>query len=83
VSPSAELILQAEKLSKIYSMGDIVVNALKFLVTKGRASLRAVQTGDRNREHAQVLAGLQAGDTVIIFPSDLVVDGVEVNDAGD
>ena len=54
-----------------------------FVVTEGRASLRAVQTGDRNREHAQVLAGLQAGDTVIIFPSDLVVDGVEVNDAGD
>jgi HlyD family secretion protein len=54
-----------------------------FVVTEGRASLRAVQTGDRNREHAQVLAGLQPGDTVIIFPSDLVVDGVEVNDAGD
>jgi putative ABC transport system ATP-binding protein len=29
VSPSAEVILQAEKLCKIYSMGDIVVNALK------------------------------------------------------
>ena len=54
-----------------------------FVVTEDRASLRAVQTGDRNREHAQVLAGLQPGDTVIIFPSDLVVDGVEVNDAGD
>lgn len=83
MSPSAELILQAEKLCKIYSMGDIVVNALKFVLTKGRASLRAVQTGDRNREHAQVLDGLQAGDRVIIFPSDLVVDGVEVNDTGD
>jgi HlyD family secretion protein len=51
-----------------------------FVVTEDRASLRAVQTGDRNREHAQVLDGLQAGDRVIIFPSDLVVDGVEVND---
>ena len=29
MSPSAEVILQAEKLCKIYSMGDIVVNALK------------------------------------------------------
>ena len=51
-----------------------------FVVTEDRASLRAVQTGDRNREHAQVLDGLQAGDRVIIFPSDLVVDRVEVND---
>ena len=53
-----------------------------FVVTEGRARLRAVQAGDRNREHAQVLAGLQAGDTVIIFPSDLVVDGVQVNNTG-
>jgi len=53
-----------------------------FVVTEGRANLRAVQTGDRNREHAQVLDGLQAGDRVIIFLSDLVVDGVEVNDTG-
>ena len=29
MNPSAEVILQAEKLCKIYSMGDIVVNALK------------------------------------------------------
>lgn len=50
-----------------------------FTVVNNRASLRAVQIGDRNRGHAQVVEGLQAGDTVIIFPSDLVVDGVEVN----
>jgi hypothetical protein len=31
MSPSAELILKAEKLCKIYSMGDIVVNTLKFV----------------------------------------------------
>lgn len=29
MNPSAEVILQADKLCKIYSMGDIVVNALK------------------------------------------------------
>ncbi|TFH75070.1 HlyD family efflux transporter periplasmic adaptor subunit [Gammaproteobacteria bacterium LSUCC0112] len=50
-----------------------------FAVVDGRASLRAVQIGDRNREQAQVLDGLQADETVIIFPSDLVVDGVEVS----
>lgn len=50
-----------------------------FTVIDGRASLQAVQIGDRNREYAQVLDGLQAGAEVIIFPSDLVVDGVEVS----
>jgi len=50
-----------------------------FTVADGRASLRAVQIGDRNREHAQVLGGLQVGETVIVFPSDLVVDGALVN----
>jgi hypothetical protein len=46
MSPSAEVILKAEKLCNL------------------------------------VLDGLQAGDAVIIFPSDLVVDGVEINDTG-
>ncbi|MDP2284020.1 MAG: hypothetical protein Q8L06_07765, partial [Pseudohongiella sp.] len=50
-----------------------------FVVQEGRASLRAVQIGDRNREHAQVLDGAQPGDMVILFPSDLVVEGVEVS----
>lgn len=50
-----------------------------FALVDGRASLRAVQIGDRNREYAQVLDGLQSGDSVIIFPSDLVVDGIEVS----
>ncbi|MDP3517094.1 MAG: HlyD family efflux transporter periplasmic adaptor subunit [Pseudohongiella sp.] len=50
-----------------------------FVVQDGRASLRAVQIGDRNREHAQVLDGAQPGDMVILFPSDLVVEGVEVS----
>jgi HlyD family secretion protein len=53
-----------------------------FAVSDGRANLREVQIGDRNREYAQVLEGLQAGTEVIIFPSDLVADGVEVSSAG-
>lgn len=54
-----------------------------FAVVDGRASLRMVQIGDRNREHAQVQEGLQAGDYVIVFPSDLVLDGVEVSTGED
>ncbi|MDO8907614.1 MAG: efflux RND transporter periplasmic adaptor subunit [Pseudohongiella sp.] len=52
-----------------------------FTVADGRASLREVRIGDRNREYAQVLDGLQPGTEVIIFPSDLVIDGAEVSAA--
>ncbi|MDP2142269.1 MAG: efflux RND transporter periplasmic adaptor subunit [Gammaproteobacteria bacterium] len=49
-----------------------------FLVEAGTAVLRAVQTGQRSAEYAEVLQGLQAGDEVVVFPSDLVTDGVSV-----
>lgn len=49
-----------------------------FVVESGTAVLRAVQTGQRSAEFAEVLQGLQAGDEVVVFPSDLVTDGVSV-----
>jgi len=49
-----------------------------FIVDKDRALLRAVQTGQRNTEYAEVLSGLQRDDAVVVFPSDLVTDGVLV-----
>jgi len=49
-----------------------------FAVEDGRAVLRAVLPGQRSSEYAEVLAGLEENDQVIIFPSDLVNDGVLV-----
>lgn len=49
-----------------------------FVVENGSAVLRAVQTGQRSAEFAQVVAGLQDGEVVVVFPSDLVMDGVPV-----
>ncbi len=43
-----------------------------------RARLRVVELGARNTRHAVVLDGLSAGDSVILHPSDRVVDGVRV-----
>lgn len=49
-----------------------------FVVEQGRAVLRPVRTGRRNRELAQVLDGLQHNDEVIVFPSDQIMDGSPV-----
>lgn len=49
-----------------------------FVVDEGRARQRVLTVGDRNREYFQVLEGLAADTPVILFPSDLIVDGVRV-----
>lgn len=49
-----------------------------FTVVDGRATLAPVEIGERSAESAQVLAGLEEGDVVILFPSDEVADGVRV-----
>lgn len=49
-----------------------------FVVQAQRVVLRPVEIANRNREYAQVLAGLQEGDTVILYPSDLIEEGTEV-----
>lgn len=49
-----------------------------FTVEGARAQLRSIETGQRNRDYVQVLDGLEAGAEVVVFPSDLVRDGVRV-----
>ncbi|MCB1624181.1 MAG: HlyD family efflux transporter periplasmic adaptor subunit, partial [Pseudomonadales bacterium] len=51
-----------------------------FVVEDGRAHLRAVEIGRRGTEYAQVLGGLNEGARVIVFPSDLIDDGIRVSD---
>lgn len=50
-----------------------------FVVTDDRAELRSVEIGHRGRERAEVLGGLEEDDRVVVFPSDLVEDGVRVD----
>lgn len=50
-----------------------------FRVEDGRARRRTVELGRRNDAAAEVRGGLEAGDQVILFPSDLVSDGVRVS----
>lgn len=49
-----------------------------FVVAGGRASLRTITLGERNRDYVEVLENLEPGTEVIVYPSDLVVDGVRV-----
>jgi len=49
-----------------------------FLVRHGRARLHPVKIGRSSDREAQVLEGLQAGDTLILYPSDRVRDGRRV-----
>ena len=49
-----------------------------FVIEEGRARLRKVKPGHRNPSTVEVLGGLSEGEQVIIYPSDRVVDGVEV-----
>lgn len=49
-----------------------------YVLRDGRATVQPLTLGERNESFAQILDGLQPGDTVILHPSDLVADGVSV-----
>ncbi len=49
-----------------------------FVAENGFARLRRVGVGQNNGREAEVLDGLAAGDTVILYPSVAVADGVRI-----
>lgn len=50
-----------------------------FAIRENRAELRTLEIGHRNSLTAEVVSGLQAGEQVILHPSDKVLPGVRVN----
>ena len=46
-----------------------------FVVVGGTARLRTVGLGQRNETHAEIVAGLDVGNVVIVHPSDTIEDG--------
>lgn len=50
-----------------------------FAINDGKVELRQLQLGQRGREFAQVLDGIAEGETIILYPSDLIEEGVEVS----
>jgi HlyD family secretion protein len=49
-----------------------------FIVVEEKAQLRTVQLGRTNGVETEVLGGLDAGDTLILHPSDKIGEGVRV-----
>ena len=49
-----------------------------FVVQDRRAAVQTVQLGRRNNLSAQILAGLDVGQQVILYPSDKVREGVAI-----
>ena len=50
-----------------------------FVVTGDTVELRALTLGQRGREYAQVLHGLRADDRIVLYPSDLISEGITVS----
>jgi HlyD family secretion protein len=49
-----------------------------FVVEDGRARLRDVRVGERGEGRTQIVSGLEAGETVVLFPPDDLEDGARV-----
>jgi HlyD family secretion protein len=49
-----------------------------FKAENGVARLTKLRIGHVNSDHAEVLQGLNPGDTIIVHPGDLVEDGVKI-----
>lgn len=49
-----------------------------YRIADGRARLQTVRIGHRNGLEAEVLGGLDAGDRIVVYPSDAIGDGVRV-----
>lgn len=51
-----------------------------FRLVDGKAVATQVELGHRNTHAAEVIAGLEGGDVVVMHPSDRVLDGVSIED---
>lgn len=71
---SAENVLTVP-VSALFRKGD---DWAVFAIRDGRARTTPVQIGQRNNRVAEVLSGLNAGDQVVLHPSDRISDGVAV-----
>ncbi len=49
-----------------------------YAVEKGMARIRVVDLGRRNGAQAQIVGGLRAGQQLVVYPGDNVVDGAKV-----
>jgi HlyD family secretion protein len=53
-----------------------------FVISEDKATLRKVELGHRNDDNAEILDGLEQGDSVILYPGDRVAAGTIVQKRG-
>ena len=53
-----------------------------FTVEGDEAHLREVEVGHRNARETEIVAGLEAGDTVVLYPDDRLGDGRRITTGG-
>ncbi|HQX53807.1 MAG TPA: HlyD family efflux transporter periplasmic adaptor subunit [Planctomycetaceae bacterium] len=53
-----------------------------FVIFEDKATLRQVELGHRNDDDAEILSGLEQGDSVILYPGDRVAAGTIVQQRG-
>jgi len=49
-----------------------------YTVDGGRAHRRIVEAGQQNGLEAEIVKGIEAGEQVVVYPSDAVTEGVKV-----
>ncbi len=49
-----------------------------FTVTDGTASKRMIKVGENNGLQAQVLDGLEEGETIVLYPGANLIEGAKV-----
>jgi len=50
-----------------------------FMINDDTVELRTLTLGQRGQEYAQMLEGLSEGDRIVLYPSDLIEEGVTVS----
>jgi HlyD family secretion protein len=63
--------------SAVFRLGD---GWAVFVVDGGRARLRPVDLGVRTPDAVEILSGVEPGSRVVVYPGDLVVDGVRIRE---
>lgn len=78
VTWSADDVVQAPVAALFRSNGQWAV----FRVADGRAVLTPVEVGHDNGRNAEILSGLEAGETIILYPGEQLADGTRVAPRG-
>ncbi|MEX0619659.1 MAG: efflux RND transporter periplasmic adaptor subunit [Pseudohongiellaceae bacterium] len=49
-----------------------------FVIEEDTVNQRLLEIGYRGRDNSQIISGIDAGERVVLFPSDLIEEGIEV-----